>query len=83
MSKINIIIPSIGIDNRLLRCLDGISRQSFKKFFVTIILDETKNKLLLKKYRFKINLIKLPKETMSKKEIWQLKIQFKYFSFYR
>lgn len=67
MSKINIIIPSIGIDNRLLRCLDGISRQSFKKFFVTIILDETKNKLLLKKYRFKINIIKLPKETMSKK----------------
>ena len=67
MSKINIIIPSIGIDNRLLRCLDGISRQSFKKFFVTIILDETKNKLLLKKYRFKINIIKLPTETMSKK----------------
>lgn len=67
MSKINIIIPSIDIDYRLLRCLDGISRQSFKNFFVTIILDETKNKLLLKNYRFKINLIKLSKETMSKK----------------
>ena len=67
MSKINIIIPSIGIDDRLLRCLDGISKQSFKQFFVTIILDETKNKILLKKYKFKINLIQSPKETMAKK----------------
>ena len=67
MSKINIIIPSIGIDNRLLRCLDGISTQSFKRFFVTIVLDEIKNKLLLKKYKFKINIIQSPKETMSKK----------------
>ena len=38
-SRINIIIPSIGIDDRLLRCLDGISKQSFKQFFVTIILE--------------------------------------------
>lgn len=67
MPKINIIIPSIGIDKRLLRCLDGISQQSFKKFFVTIVLDNTKNKFLLRKYRFKINLIKLPNETMSRK----------------
>ena len=68
MSKINIIIPSIGIDNRLLRCLDGISRQSFKRFFVTIVLDETKNKLLLKKYKFKINIIQSPKENNVKKK---------------
>lgn len=67
MSKINIIIPSISIDKRLLRCLDGISRQSYRKFFVTIVLDSVKNKFLLKRYKFKINLILSPQATMSKK----------------
>lgn len=67
MSEFNIIIPSITIDSRLIRCLRGISKLNYKKFFVTLVLDNKKNVSLLGKFKFKINILILNKINMSKK----------------
>ena len=65
---VNIIIPSISIDNRLIRCLKGISDLNCKNFFVTLILDEEKNLENLDKFNYKINkIIQTKKLNMSKK----------------
>jgi glycosyltransferase involved in cell wall biosynthesis len=67
----NIIIPSIKNDQRLKRCLDGIQKQSFKDFFVTLVLDENKKLENLKKYNFEIKvLINKNKINMSTKRNW-------------
>ena len=52
-----IIIPSITIDSRLIRCLNGIQNLNYKNFFVTLVLENKKNILKLKKlnFKFKIN----------------------------
>ena len=42
MLKFNIIIPSIIIDSRLIRCLEGIQRLKYKNFFVTLVLIKIK-----------------------------------------
>ncbi len=55
--KINIVIPSITTDFRLIRCLKGISKSSYKKFFVTIILENKDRAQNLKKFNFPINII--------------------------
>ena len=65
MYKFNIIIPSITIDSRLLRCLNGIQNLNYKNFFVTLVLDNNKNLPMLKK--FKIKILFLKNKNMSKK----------------
>ena len=71
MKLFNIIIPSIKNDQRLKRCLDGIQKQNFEDFFVTLVLDENKNLKDLKKYKFKIKfLINKNKINMSTKRNW-------------
>ena len=52
--KVNVIIPSIELSSELKNCLIKLNNQSFKKFFVTIVLD-LKNKSKLPKLNYKIN----------------------------
>ena len=61
----NIIIPSIEIDNYLENCLIKLEDQTYKNFFVTIVLD--KKDSLKKKYKFKIVKLISGKINMSKK----------------
>ena len=71
MKLFNIVIPSIKNDERLKRCLDGIQKQNFEDFFVTLVLDENNNLNDLKKYKFTIKvLINKNKINMSKKRNW-------------
>ena len=67
MHKINIIIPSISIDERLIRCLDGIQKLNYKKFFVTLILENKRNLSKLKKFKFIIKALAIKKVNMSEK----------------
>ena len=67
MYKTNIIIPSITTDLRLIRCLNGIQNLNYKNFFVTLVLDDKKNLSVLKKFKFKIQILFLKKANMSKK----------------
>ena len=67
MYKVNIIVPSITIDSRLIRCLDGIKNLNYKNFFVTLVLDNKKNLFILKKFKFKIKILLLKKINMSTK----------------
>ena len=60
----NIIIPSIEIDSYLENCLNKLEDQTYKNFFVTIVLDKKKFK---KKYKFKIIKLVTGKINMSKK----------------
>ena len=60
----NIIIPSIRIDKYLINCLNKLQNQSYKKFFVTIVLDQEDS---LDKYNYKINKLVTGKINMSKK----------------
>ena len=60
----NIIIPSIKIDKYLINCLKKLQDQSYKKFFVTILLDHNGS---LNKYSYKINKLVTGKINMSKK----------------
>ena len=38
--SVNIIIPSIKIDNELIKCLNNVNKLKYKNFIVTIVLDE-------------------------------------------
>ena len=67
MKKVNVIIPAIEVDTRLHRCLEGLEKQKYKNFFVTLVLDKKKNLNTLKKFNFLIKIIILQKYTMSKK----------------
>ena len=67
MYKINIIIPSIRIDSRLIRCLNGIQKLNYKNFFVTLVLENKKNIYQLKKFRFIIKTLAIKKVNMSEK----------------
>ena len=60
----NIIIPSIKIDKYLINCLNKLQNQSYKNFFVTIVLDKQDS---LNKYSYKINKLVTGKINMSKK----------------
>ena len=57
LNTINIVIPSITTDYRLLRCLKGIAKSSYKRFFVTLVLENKEGVKNLKKFRFRINTI--------------------------
>ena len=61
----NVIIPSIKIDNYLNNCLEKLQKQSYKNFYVTIILDQKGS--LIKNYRFKVKKLITGKVNMSKK----------------
>ena len=67
MHKINIVIPSITTDSRLVRCLNGIQNLNYKNFLVILVVDDNKNLSLLKKFKFKIKILVLKKANMSKK----------------
>ena len=67
MYKVNIVIPSITTDPRLIRCLDGIQNLNYKNFFVTLVLDDNKNLSKLKKFKFKIKILFLKRANMSTK----------------
>jgi len=71
--KINIIIPSIRIDSRLIRCLDGIQKLNYKNFFVTLILESKKNIYKLKKFKFIIKTLVTKKMNMSEKRNFAVK----------
>lgn len=82
MEKVNIIIPSIEIDGRLIRCLKGIEKQTNKNFFVTLVLDKRNNLKILKKFKFQKKILILPKQTMSKKRNYAaLNFNSKYLAF--
>ena len=53
----NVVIPSITTDFRLIRCLNGLQKIKYKKFFVTLILENNLNIKKLKKFKFKINIL--------------------------
>ena len=38
-SKINVVIPSIQLSRELIYCLEKLNNQTYKNFFVTIVLD--------------------------------------------
>jgi len=67
MYKVNIVIPSITTDSRLIRCLDGVQNLNYKNFFVTLVLDDNKNLSKLKKFKFKIKILFLKRANMSTK----------------
>ena len=59
--KFNIIVPSIKIDNLLIKCIQKITEQSYKNFSLTIIIED-KNKVnflndYLKKKNIKFKII--------------------------
>ena len=64
--KVNIIIPSIKINDELIVCLKGINKLNYKNFIVTVVLDINNNKKL-PKFKFKINKIISGKINMSEK----------------
>tara|TARA_B100000780_G_C21112767_1_gene449856 strand:+ start:71 stop:1075 length:1005 start_codon:yes stop_codon:yes gene_type:complete len=65
-SKINIIIPSIQLSTELIYCLIKLNDQTYKNFFVTIVLDFD-NKIKLPKLKYKLNTIVSGKKNMSYK----------------
>ena len=81
--SVNIVIPSITTDFRLLRCLTGISSLNYKNFFVTLILENKINISELKKFKFLINIIiEKKKINMSeKRNIAVSKFNSKYVAF--
>jgi len=82
MSKFNIVIPSITIDSRLIRCLNGIVNLDYKNFFVTLVLDSNKKIHLLKKFKLNIKILILNKANMStKRNKASKKFESKYLAF--
>lgn len=63
--KFQIVIPSINFSNELEYTLKKLENQSYKKFFVTIVLDK-KNKII-PKYRFDLKVLVVGKKNMSYK----------------
>ena len=50
MIKFNIIIPSIKIDELLIKCVKGIIGQDFKNYSLSIIIEQNDNIEYLKKF---------------------------------
>ena len=63
--KVNIVIPAFKIDEELLKCLKEINKINYSNFFVTIVLDQGKNKL--PKFKYKVNKLIVGKINMSTK----------------
>ena len=66
--KINVVIPSIQLSKELIYCLKKLNNQTYKNFFVTIILD-FKNNTDKPKLNYKLNTIISRNKNMSSK-IW-------------
>ena len=81
--KINIVIPSITTDSRLIRCLEGISFSKYKKFFVTIVLENNCKIQNLKRFKFSIKtIVNKKKINMSeKRNVAVKKYKSKYIAF--
>ena len=62
-SKINVVIPSIQLSRELIYCLEQLNNQTYKNFFVTIVLD-FKNKTKRPKLKFKLNILISKKKNM-------------------
>ena len=71
-SKINIVIPSIQLSEELVYCLQKLKNQTYKNFFVTIVLD-FKNKKKLPKLKYKLNILLSGKKNMSYKRNFAVK----------
>ena len=71
-SKINIVIPSIQLSEELVYCLQKLNNQTYKNFFVTIVLD-FKNKKKLPKLKYKLNILLSGKKNMSYKRNFAVK----------
>ena len=65
-SKINVVIPSIQLSEELVYCLQKLNNQSYKNFFVTIVLDFN-NKKKIPKLKYKLNTLISGKKNMSYK----------------
>jgi GT2 family glycosyltransferase len=63
-SKINIIIPSIQLSSELIFCLIKLNDQTYKNFFVTIVLDFN-NKIKIPKLKYKLRILISGKKNMS------------------
>ena len=70
--KFNIIIPSIQLSKELLFCLKKLENQSYKNFIVTVVLDK-KNFLKKPKFKFRLNILVVGKQTMSFKRNYAAK----------
>ncbi len=64
--KINVVIPSIQLSKELIYCLEKLNNQTYKNFFVTIILD-FKNNADIPKLNYKLNTIISRNKNMSSK----------------
>jgi glycosyltransferase involved in cell wall biosynthesis len=71
-SKINIVIPSIRLGEELVYCLEKLNNQTYKNFFVTIVLDFYKKKKL-PKLKYKLNILISGKKNMSYKRNFGVK----------
>lgn len=69
---VNIIIPSIKIDDELRKNLSELNKLKYQNFFVTIVLDN-KNGRNLKKYKFKLNVIFVERKKYNKRVNMSLK----------
>ena len=69
--KFNIIIPSIQYSEELNFTLKKLEQQSYKKFFVTIVLDRKNKKI--PKFKFKLNVLIVGKKNMSFKRNFAVK----------
>ncbi len=65
---VNIIIPSVELSNELIFCLNKLNNQTYRNFFVTIVLDKVNKKNLKNKnFRYKTKIIISDKRNMSYK----------------
>jgi len=64
--KFNIVIPSIQLSEELIYCLLKLNNQTYKNFFVTIVLD-FENKIKLPKLKYKLKKLISGKKNMSLK----------------
>ena len=65
-SEINIVIPSVQLSAELIYCLKKLNNQTYKNFFVTIVLDFN-NKIKLPKLKYKLNTLISRQKNMSYK----------------
>ena len=64
LPKFNIVIPSIQLSEELIYCLLKLNNQTYKNFFVTIVLD-FENKIQLPKLKYKLKKLISGKKNMS------------------
>ena len=66
--KVNIIIPSITFSKELEYCLNKLNKQTYKNFFVTIVLNKKSKKKLSKNiHNYRLNVLYVKKNNMSYK----------------